>query len=248
MQTSPNGIHLIEYFEGFVPHIYRDAVGVATIGYGTTSADFNPLPTSCTRAQAEGWLISKLHSKYEPAINRLGVPLNRNQFDALASLAYNCGPGAMQWQIGIDLRARRYGAAANDFMRYVYAGGRVLGGLVTRRHMEQTLFLKPVVAAPPADVFAIHPKGVLPGIKVDEHATMVSCQGAFWHYKQYRNFLKGIMYPRLRACRDRCWRIAKYEPPNYTRLRPHAVWADDRHLGARWQALNTFMKRIDAIP
>lgn len=40
-------------------------------------------------------------------MNGLGVPLNQNQFDALVSLVYNCGAGAMQWQIGQDLRARK---------------------------------------------------------------------------------------------------------------------------------------------
>src|SRR2546423_225409 len=104
MHISGNGLRLIEGFEGFVSHRYDDGTGVITIGYGTTGADVSPLPTFLTRAQAEQLLREKLVRKYEPAVNGLGVPLNQNQFDALVSLVYNCGTGAMQWQIGRELR------------------------------------------------------------------------------------------------------------------------------------------------
>lgn len=151
MHTSPRGLQLIEEFEGFVPYAYRDPVGVLTIGYGTTSADISPLPLRCTQAQAEGWLRTMLAHKYEPAVVGVGVPLNQNQFDALVSLAYNCGPGVMGWQIGRDLAARRYDAVAADFLRYIYAGGRILPGLVNRRRAERTLFLTPIAPQPPVN-------------------------------------------------------------------------------------------------
>jgi GH24 family phage-related lysozyme (muramidase) len=134
---------MIERFEGFVPYQYNDGTGTMTIGYGTTSADVSPLPTHLTQPAAQELLRERLARKYEPAVNGLSVPLNQNQFDALMSLVYNCGPGAMQWQIGQDLRARNYAAAANDFCRYVYAGGRILEGLVVRRAAERRLFLTP---------------------------------------------------------------------------------------------------------
>ena len=143
MHISQDGLRMIERFEGFVPYQYNDGTGVMTIGYGTTSADVSPLPTHLTQAAAEQLLRDKLARKYEPAVNALNVPLTQNQFDALMSLVYNCGPGAMQWQIGQDLRARNYTAAANDFGRYVYAGGRILQGLVVRRDAERRLFLTP---------------------------------------------------------------------------------------------------------
>ena len=147
MHIDEAGLKLIEGFEGYSGVQYRDCVGVPTIGYGTTAADVNPLPKTCTRAQAEQWLRENITRQYEPPVNGLGVPLNQNQFDALVSLCYNCGPGAMQWQIGRDLRARNYTAAANDFMHYVYAGGQVIQGLVNRRAAERALFLHP--ATPP---------------------------------------------------------------------------------------------------
>lgn len=162
MHTSEDGLRLIEEFEGFRPYQYNDGTGVMTIGFGTTSADVSPLPTFLSRSEAEQLLRDKLAKKYEPAVNGLGVPLNQNQFDALVSLVYNCGPGAMQWQIGQELRARHYAAAADCFGRYVYAGGRALQGLVNRRASERALFLTPAgrgsvspVNTTPADPYAM---------------------------------------------------------------------------------------------
>ena len=34
MKTSPIGLKLIKEFEGYSPIVYRDAVGLRTIGYG----------------------------------------------------------------------------------------------------------------------------------------------------------------------------------------------------------------------
>ena len=176
MRTSKRGLELIEQFEGFRANRYLDAVGVPTIGFGTTAADVRPLPATCNRAQAEAWLADNVARKYEPAVRALGVPLNQNQFDALVSLAYNLGPGVFGWQIGTDLRKRDYKAASADFMHYVYAGGRKLQGLVNRRAAERRLFDTPgdviatvaVAASQPepiafacfdGDVFAQRPDG-----------------------------------------------------------------------------------------
>jgi lysozyme len=161
MHISEHGIQMIERFEGFVDHQYNDGTGVMTIGYGTTSADVSPLPNHLSQSQAEQLLREKLARKYEPAVNGLGVPLNQNEFDALVSLTYNCGPGAMQWQIGRDLRARNYSGAADCFGRYVMAGGRVMAGLVARRAAERALFLTPAGSADPEspDPYAIFVDG-----------------------------------------------------------------------------------------
>lgn len=142
MRTSASGIKLIEDFEGYRLQRYRDAVGVYTIGYGTTAADIGTVPASCTREQAEKWLRDNLARKYEPAVNGLGVPLTQNQFDALVSFVYNCGPGALAGTtIGGDLRARNYRKAADDLLAWDKAGGRTLAGLTRRRQAERALFL-----------------------------------------------------------------------------------------------------------
>jgi lysozyme len=143
MHVSANGLRLIESFEGYSSTRYLDAVGVPTIGFGTTAADIGTVPAGCTRQQAEGWLRTNIARKYEPAVNALGVPMSQNQFDALVSLAYNCGPGAMGWDIGKAMRRHDYVGASACFPRYVYAGGRKLQGLINRRAAERRLFDTP---------------------------------------------------------------------------------------------------------
>lgn len=160
MRTSQPGIDLITEFEGFRASRYLDAVGVPTIGYGTTRADVDPLPAKCTKAQAIGWLKDNVARKYEPAVNGVGVSLSQNQFDALVSFVYNCGPGAVSASTGIGraLRARNYQQAANELLRWDKAGGRALAGLTRRRQAERKLFLTPGGAAPP-DAAPAKPKG-----------------------------------------------------------------------------------------
>ena len=67
---------------------------------------------------------------------------SQNEFDALAAFAFNVGVGALQ---ASTLR-RKYNAgdiagAAEEFVKWNKAGGRVLAGLTRRRLAEQALFL-----------------------------------------------------------------------------------------------------------
>jgi lysozyme len=67
---------------------------------------------------------------------------SQNEFDALASFAFNVGVGALQ---ASTLR-RKYNAgdiegAAEEFPKWNRGGGRVLAGLTRRRLAEQALFL-----------------------------------------------------------------------------------------------------------
>jgi hypothetical protein len=65
MQTSSNGIALIQRFEGIRLTAYRDIVGVLTIGYGHTGPDVTPgLTITQPRAVA---LLQQDLAKFEPA-------------------------------------------------------------------------------------------------------------------------------------------------------------------------------------
>jgi GH24 family phage-related lysozyme (muramidase) len=79
----------------------------------------------------------------EVAVSRLiTVPLNQNQFDALVSFVFNLGSGALQCStLRRRLNAGAYLEAADEFPKWVYAGGRKLKGLVRRREAERILFL-----------------------------------------------------------------------------------------------------------
>ena len=75
-------------------------------------------------------------SKYCPAV------VNQNQLDALVSFSFNCGLGTLQRS---TLRQKHnrgdYAGAAEEFLKYTKAGGKVLKGLVNRRNDERTLYL-----------------------------------------------------------------------------------------------------------
>jgi GH24 family phage-related lysozyme (muramidase) len=84
-------------------------------------------------------------AKFERGVNRLiDVPLNQNQFDALTSFAFNLGNGSLQAStLRKKLNREDYEGAADEFPRWVFAGGRKLRGLVKRRYAERELFLTP---------------------------------------------------------------------------------------------------------
>lgn len=144
MRLSARGATLIAQFEGFRSHPYRDAVGVWTIGYGST-AGVGPGTPPITEAQARERMRREVDLRYGAAVNALGLPLNPNQFDALVSFVYNVGPGgiAASTKVGKHLRAKHWSRAADALLAWDKAGGRTLLGLTRRRRAERALFLEP---------------------------------------------------------------------------------------------------------
>lgn len=158
MKTSSQGLDLIKRWEGCRLKAYQDSVGVWTIGYGlTSSAGIVPVTAgmTITQRQADAYLEQAL-VKYETAVTKsITRRPTQAQFDAMTSLCYNIGPGAFS---GSTL-VRRFNSgdipgAADAFLMWNKAGGRVLKGLENRRKDERAMFLKAspkAVDAPPAD-------------------------------------------------------------------------------------------------
>lgn len=145
MQTSEKGIALIKQFEGCKLTAYQDSVGVWTIGYGWTQPiDGKPIRAGMTIKQetAERLLKTGLVS-YESDVSRLvKVGLTQGQFDALLSFTYNLGARSLSTSTLLrKLNAGDYAGAADEFMRWNKAGGKVLNGLTRRREAERALFL-----------------------------------------------------------------------------------------------------------
>ncbi|HHA1489053.1 TPA: lysozyme [Enterobacter hormaechei subsp. xiangfangensis] len=145
MQTSEKGIALIKEFEGCKLTAYQDSVGVWTIGYGWTQpVDGKPIRAGMTIKQetAERLLKTGLVS-YESDVSRLvKVGLNQGQFDALVSFTYNLGARSLSTSTLLrKLNAGDYAGAADEFLRWNKAGGKVLNGLTRRREAERALFL-----------------------------------------------------------------------------------------------------------
>lgn len=152
MKTSQRGVDLIKEFEGLRLTAYYDAVGVLTIGYGHTnrsaSADRYPVypGQTITAAKAEEILKADL-VVFEDAVNRnVTYPINQNQFDALVSFTFNVGEGNLRSSTLLKkLNSGDIMGAANEFERWVYAGGQVYPGLVRRREAEKALFLEGII-------------------------------------------------------------------------------------------------------
>ncbi|MGX9858307.1 lysozyme [Enterobacter hormaechei subsp. steigerwaltii] len=145
MQTSEKGIALIKEFEGCSLTAYQDSVGVWTIGYGWTQpVNGKPIRAGMTIKQetAERLLKTGLVS-YESDVSRLvKVGLNQDQFDALVSFTYNLGARSLSTSTLLrKLNAGDYAGAADEFLRWNKAGGKVLNGLTRRREAERALFL-----------------------------------------------------------------------------------------------------------
>ncbi|EUL62006.1 MULTISPECIES: lysozyme [Enterobacteriaceae] len=145
MQTSEKGIALIKEFEGCKLTAYQDSVGVWTIGYGWTQpVDGKPIRAGMTIKQetAERLLKTGLVS-YESDVSRLvKVGVTQGQFDALVSFTYNLGARSLSTSTLLrKLNAGDYAGAADEFMHWNKAGGKVLNGLTRRREAERALFL-----------------------------------------------------------------------------------------------------------
>jgi lysozyme len=144
-KTDEAGIDFITEQEGYELQRYKDSAGLWTIGVGHLIKPGEHL-TSITREQAEKLLRDDL-AETEEAINHLvRVPLNQNEFNALVSLAFNIGVGRKGFAGSSLLRflnAGDYTGAANQFVRWNRAGGRVVNGLTERRLREKKLFLTP---------------------------------------------------------------------------------------------------------
>ena len=149
MKVSRKGARFVAGWEGFSATPYRDSVGVLTIGYGTTAAD-HEIPLRISKRKARRWLRESLNGKYLAPIRALGLDLRQCEIDALASAAYNLGPGLISdpsfSTLARRLRsgeARSYSGRRRIFReelpRWDRAGGQPLAGLTARRHAEVRL-------------------------------------------------------------------------------------------------------------
>ncbi|MEO1067658.1 MAG: lysozyme [Cyanobacteria bacterium J06638_6] len=144
-QINAAGLALIKEFEGLRTTAYRDPVGIWTIGYGHTSMA-GPPPVyegmTITAAEAEAILQQDLDVFEQGVSDALTITTNENQFSAMVSFSFNVGLGA--YRNSTLLRKHNAGdfaGAANEFLRWIYADGQILPGLVRRREAERSLYL-----------------------------------------------------------------------------------------------------------
>jgi len=142
--VTQTGLGLIKRFEGFSPVVYLDAAGLPTIGYGHLIRAGEDFAAGVTEAQALDLLANDVQAAERSVLRLINVPLTNNEFDALVSFTFNLGAGALQRStLRRKLNRDEREAAAEEFLKWVWAGGRRLKGLIRRRDAERALFLEP---------------------------------------------------------------------------------------------------------
>lgn len=152
MKLSAAGFDRIKGYEAYKRGLpdgsctaYQDRINgkldIPTIGWGCTEGV--TMGMVWTRAEAEAALLREI-SKHEKAVIRLvTVDLNQNQFDALVSLSYNIGSGALGKSTLLrKLNAGDYAGAQAQFLVWNKFNGATSRGLSNRRASEAALFSK----------------------------------------------------------------------------------------------------------
>ncbi len=136
-----NGLDLIKRFEGFSRTVYFCPAGYPTIGYGHVVKDDEDFSAGIDEAQAEELLRQDAQIAERAVLRLIDVPLTDGQFDALVSFTYNLGGGALQRStLRRKINREEHAEVPEQFMRWVWAGGRKLKGLVRRRAAEAGLY------------------------------------------------------------------------------------------------------------
>jgi lysozyme len=157
MNISDKGLALIKKWEGCELKAYLDAVNVPTIGFGCIAYPDGravQLGDRITQEQADALLVGECAMKCQAISSLINVTVSQNQFDALASLAFNIGEGAFADSTLLrKLNLSDYQGAAEQFL--VWNKGTINGvkveieGLTNRRRDEKQLFESDVAPGEP---------------------------------------------------------------------------------------------------
>lgn len=147
-KISKNGLKMIRQFEGERLRVYRDVAGLPTVGVGhlVRKSDDLAVGDTITKEQSEAFLAEDIKT-FEESVNQIvKVPLTQNEFDAVVSLCYNIGRGALASSRSLRLlnagNKARFADAILSFNKARVKGQlRVVQGLVNRREAERKVFL-----------------------------------------------------------------------------------------------------------
>ena len=147
MNTSEKGLALIKYFEGVRAKPYKCPAGYWTVGVGHLITRSAELPDSWNRELEPNEIdeiLKKDLVKFENGVLRLLHPKqpNQSEFDAFVSFSFNLGLGCFQRSTVRSAFKRGDKKRAGEvLLKYCYAGGRKLKGLIRRRIAEHALLM-----------------------------------------------------------------------------------------------------------
>ena len=161
MKVSPAAIQMIKHHEGVRTKPYRCPALLWTVGVGHVIDPSHaavkyedrkslPIPDGWDRVLSMGevdTILAQDLGRFERGVLRLCPAASGRQgvFDSLVSFAFNVGLGNLQ-RSSLRMKTNRgeLEDAANEFLKWTKAGGRVLPGLVKRRNDERALYLSGV--------------------------------------------------------------------------------------------------------
>lgn len=141
---TQDGINLIKRLEGFSQTAYICPAGYSNIGYGHLVRDYEleRYNKGITEAEAEELLRCDIQAAESAVLRLIDVPLTEGQFDALVSFTFNLGAGTLQRStLRRKVNRQAQSEVPEQFMRWVWAGGKKLPGLIKRRATEANIYL-----------------------------------------------------------------------------------------------------------
>jgi lysozyme len=146
VKLDDSGYKLIQGFEGLSLVPYLCSAKVATIGWGATfypsgiKVTMQDKPISLATAS---WMFRTIADRFAVDVDKLiKANINQNQFNAIASLAYNIGIGGLAKstllkKVNINPNDP---TIATEFAKWNKVGGKVVNGLTKRRAIEAKLY------------------------------------------------------------------------------------------------------------
>lgn len=155
-QIPHAAIVLAKRFEGFhrVPkvdpgraHPYICPAGYWTIGYGRLCKPDHP---PINEEEGETYLRQDLRTALTATLRYCPVLATEpeGRLAAIVDFTFNLGAGRLQAStLRRRINQRDWSSSAHELRRWIYGGGKVLPGLVTRREAEASLMLRGTVPA-----------------------------------------------------------------------------------------------------
>ena len=141
LSLSAAALVTIAGYEGYTSQAVIPVPGdVPTLGFGTTRReDGTPVQMgdTITPERALMRLADDAEEHAQAVVRCAPVPMHTHEFSAFVSLAYNVGASAFcRSTAARKLRELDYAGACAEILRWVYAGGVQVRGLVIRRQRE----------------------------------------------------------------------------------------------------------------
>lgn len=132
----------VPLFEGTVLKTYRDPIGIITSCTGHTGPELK-MGQTFTKAQCDEQLAGDL-LKHADDLRCVRQPISDHEKAAYISFAFNVGAGQFCGSTLVKkLNAGNHYGACAELKKWVYAGGKKLPGLETRRLAEFNMCITP---------------------------------------------------------------------------------------------------------